>query len=371
MKKFLFIGVGSALIFTMGGVSTASADNGPHVSTAATVAGDYQLTAVGAGRCAGCHRTHTAKAELLLKVAQPQLCYNCHGAGAPGSTTDVVDGTDGGALALRGGGFASALIGTGAASKHMEPPTTVGGRWTASVQTVPVAALSTPTTSKHEIDGTTAGTMWGNGAVSSAVNVGKAGVVLECGSCHDPHGNGNYRILKPVPTDAAYVVTPAVVADPLAVPPVLAQAAVMSTTGVAIPDAAAKVYTTTNYWNVTDRAVPLVKGGPAPLAAETDGYITNVAQWCTTCHSRYLAKAPDYETNSGDAVFTYRHTSGRADKAGVSRPNCIQCHVSHGSNAAMVSSSIGVNPGDTPAVGADSRLLRVNNRGTCVMCHNM
>ena len=96
MKKLIFLGIGSALMFTMGGVGPASADAGPHVSTAATVAGDYQLTAVGAGRCAGCHRTHTAKAALLLKAAQPQLCYNCHGAGAPGSTTDVVNGTDGG-----------------------------------------------------------------------------------------------------------------------------------------------------------------------------------------------------------------------------------------------------------------------------------
>jgi hypothetical protein len=37
----------------------------------------------------------------------------------------------------------------------------------------------------------------------------------------------------------------------------------------------------------------------------------------------------------------------------------------------MTGNSIGVNPGDTAVVGADSRLLRVNNRGTCVMCHNV
>ena len=373
MKRLLFVGAGSALLLMMGGVGAAQADNGPHVSTAATTAGDYQITAVGAGRCAGCHRTHTAKAALLLKAAQPQLCNNCHGAGAPGSTTDVVNGTDGGSLALRGGGFTTALIGSGTASKHMEPPVAPSTRWVTSLATVPVLALPSQTTSRHEIDGTTAGTMWGNGAVSATANVGKAGVVLECGSCHDPHGNGNYRILKPVPTGAenSVVLTPAVIADPLAVPPVVGVAAVMGPLPVAIPDAATKLYTTTNYWSVVDRSVPVLKGGPAPTATQTDGYIANVSQWCSTCHSRYLAKAPDYETNSGDAVFTYRHTSGRTDKAGVGRPNCIQCHVSHGSNAAMVGSAVGVNPGDTPVVGADSRLLRVNNRGTCVMCHNV
>jgi len=379
MKKLLLLGIGSALAFTMGGVGPASADAGPHISSAVTTAGDYQLTAVGAGRCASCHRTHTAKGALLLKAAQPQLCYNCHGAGAPGSSTDVVDGTDGGAGALRGGGFATALISSGTASKHMEPPTT-SPRWNATNQLVPVAAVGATTTSRHEINGTIAGTMWGNGAVSPAVNVGKAGVVLECASCHDPHGNGNYRILKPVPTgaDNGIVITPAVIAVPAGpggVPAaIVGVAAVMGPLPVAIPDAPlalARKYTTDNYWSVVDRTVPMVKGGPALLATETDGYIGNVGAWCATCHTRYMAKAPDYETNSGDAVFTYRHTSARADKAGVSRPNCIQCHVSHGSNAAMTGYSVGLNPGDTPVVGADSRLLRINNRGTCVMCHNV
>ena len=34
MKKLLFLGIGSALMFTIGGVGPAQADNGPHVSTA-------------------------------------------------------------------------------------------------------------------------------------------------------------------------------------------------------------------------------------------------------------------------------------------------------------------------------------------------
>jgi len=216
--------------------------------------------------------------------------------------------------------------------------------------------------------------MWGNGAVSATANIGKAAVTLECGSCHDPHGNGNYRILKPVPNDAgtlvSTVITPAVLAaDGVTV----VTPAVMSAgpAGVAIPDAATKTYTTTNYWDVADRTVPAVKGGTAPIATETDGYIANVSQWCSTCHTRYLAGTNSYKTDSGDALFTYRHRSNRTDKAGVSRPNCIQCHVSHGSNAAMSGSSVGLNPGDTAAPTGASRLLRIDQRGTCVMCHNV
>jgi nitrate reductase cytochrome c-type subunit len=148
--------------------------------------------------------------------------------------------------------------------------------------------------------------------------------------------------------------------------------------GVIIPDApgtddASRAlthkYTTTNYWSVADRNVPLVKGGPPAASTVADGYIANVSQWCSTCHTRYLAQAPAYETDSGDAVFTYRHTSNRVDKAGVSRPNCIQCHVSHGSNASVVGGPSVKDP--SGATSASSRLLRVDQRGTCVMCHNV
>ena len=405
MKRLLFygvVGLGSAVAFAMGGAGSAQADNGPHVSTAATVAGDITInTAAGAGRCAGCHRTHTAKASMLLKAAQPALCYTCHAAGA-GADTDVQNGTAGGTEALRGGGFEYALIGADAGSKHMEPPVGTATRWTTTLATVPVGAASEATTSKHQIDGVTSGTMWGNGAISATINTGKAAVTLECGSCHDPHGNGNYRILKPVPNDAGALVStvikaavPAVTAvigviDDPATPLVnefvaavafkAAVPAVMSAgaTGVNIPDApgttvaaraASHIYTTTNYWSVVDRNVPATKGGAPVAAGVTDGYIANVSQWCSTCHTRYLAQAPAYETDSGDALFTYRHTSNRIDKAGESRPNCIQCHVSHGSNAAMNLSAVPEPNGTVNTTS--SRLLRVDQRGTCVMCHNM
>jgi predicted CXXCH cytochrome family protein len=363
-------------MFTMGGVGPAAADNGPHKSTAVGAGQTALITNAGGGRCASCHRAHTAKAEYLLKAAQPALCYTCHaGAGASTNVVDGVDAYDG--SALRGGGFENAKIDGAGASKTMGTVEGAHGLPVVS-EVVPALPASAAVTSKHQIDGTTSGTIWGNGAISATVNPGKASVTLECGSCHDPHGNGNYRILKPVPVDAGTltqtVITPA---STNATTGVVTPAELSApATGVKIPDATSKVYTTSDYWSVTDRNVPNV-AGVALLPTETDGYITNVSQWCATCHTRYLAGSSSYQINSGDALFTYRHRSNRTDKAGVSRPSCIQCHVSHGSNVAMAGEAAAASypGGATLKAGdagyGDSKLLRVNNRGTCVMCHNV
>src|ERR1035437_10989133 len=203
MKRLLLFGVGSALMFTMGGVGPAQADtNGTgsiHKSTAAA-AGTTQLVSVGGGRGAGCHRAHTAKAVNLLQQTQPALCYTCHG--GAGSTLDVVDGVDPqGATptALRGGGFAYSLINGAGATMTVSAVDQTTGKSTKSA-TDPVSKTGlAPVTSRNQIDGVTTGTIWGNGAISATVGdplaAGKTGVTLECGSCHDPHGNGNYRLL--------------------------------------------------------------------------------------------------------------------------------------------------------------------------------
>ena len=430
-KKTLLIGVGSILMFTMGGVGPASADNGPHRSSAALASstgnavGDLTTT----GRCASCHRAHTAKAEYLLKQSQPQLCYSCHDGTV--ATTNVVDGNDG-ARGLRGGGFRNAQIVSDKATKDMGLYDAATGRTATLNQTIPVGGvipvggtvatfplvIGTGTgttgnvTSKHQIDGNTAGTAWGNG--SDASGVGKS-ITLECGSCHDPHGNKNYRILRAVPTDSAMVLQQIKAAIPavttwtdaggvihtlpytdttgtvhnavLAVPAVMLTAA-----GVNIPDAGAKVYSTANYWLSGDTNVPIdataaLTGAPKATDGLADGYVNNIANWCTTCHTRYLADTGSYKTalaGTGtltevgqtpkvnvDVNYTYRHRSNANYKAGAA--NCITCHVSHGSNASVSSTAVagGLNPGDTLAAAGDSRLLRVDNRGTCSMCHNV
>jgi hypothetical protein len=154
--------------------------------------------------------------------------------------------------------------------------------------------------------------------------------------------------------------------------------------GIVIKDTANKVYTTANYWiagdpnAVADTGTTTILGGtssvdptpiPKTISATVSSFQANVAAWCTTCHTRYLAPSGSWGTNSGDAVFTYRHTGDQVSSDAGSNRNCIQCHVAHGSNAQMPSSKVEF-PGGT-ATSSDSRLLRVDDRGTCVMCHNV
>lgn len=323
-RSVLFI-VGCTVSLLIGAVP-AAADNGPHMQGAGLVA----------DTCAGCHRAHTAKAPYLLKESQETLCLTCHGSAAGGAANDVEDGVgfptkvrSGTAGALRGGGFKFALIDS--------------GNPTGEKETRVIAPLGSgqPSTSAHSIDSSEQ-MAWGNGEISASVNYGKE-IELSCGNCHDPHGNGMYRILRPMPTEAV-------------------ERKHGSTEGdINIPDTTGEhLYTTTNYWLPGDEGAPQFR--------------YRIAEWCTTCHTRYLAGSGSYKTDSGDAVYTYRHRSYYEESsyppAGKSRrPDCIQCHVAHGSNASMGPTSSSVTWPDGEAAGSDSRLLRVNNRGTCQLCH--
>jgi predicted CXXCH cytochrome family protein len=295
----------------------ALADNGPHV--------------MGAGRtadtCAACHRAHTAQSAPLLEEPQTALCYTCHGSSGAGANTDVEDGVGypeagrkGTAGALRGGGFKYALIDSANPSGQQGGKSNPDG-------VVPVLGSRAPVTSTHSTDSSSQ-TAWGNGPISETIDYGKE-ISLRCGSCHDPHGNGNYRTLRPIPEESG-------------------------AGSVKIADTATKAYTTTNYWKVEDPNAP--------------GFIADISAWCATCHTRYLS-ATSY-TDSGDAVFTYRH---RSDQTAQGSANCIQCHVAHGSNASVgeADSTAVHNPEGRAGVpaGPGSRLLRIDNKGTCQMCH--
>jgi predicted CXXCH cytochrome family protein len=357
-KKFLFLGVGSALMFTMGGVGTAQADtiSPPHnILMLGTTGIATQVSTLGAGACASCHRVHTASTATLLKEPEAQLCDTCHN--GQGSSLNVEAGTQSGSntqpvLALRGGGFKTAAIDAAGATKTIG--TLVGGVVTGSAKTlnIPVlggatGAVPIATTSQHLVDGVQAGTMWGNGIYGSGA--GLTGVVLQCGSCHDPHGNGNYRMLRPVPVGSG----------------------APKTAGVNIPDqpTASKLYTTTNYWDVQAQGVPLTAAQLLePAGTVTDGFLGSISAWCTTCHTRYLSSGAS--NKNADTTFTYQH---RSDEQASNTPNCIQCHVSHGSDASVAgNTAIGTIALENPdnSVPQNSDLLRVDNRGTCLMCHN-
>jgi predicted CXXCH cytochrome family protein len=380
-KATFFIGIvaGIAMVFMAGlGTSTptASADNGPHVATGSDTTPD---------KCASCHRIHTGQNEYLLKEAGSveDFCYSCHGTGGPGSDLAAQEGTFYGGttpgipyggktasdtVGLRAGGFDAARINTTDPSNSLNPNPTP-----APAVTIGILATTQSVNSRHAIDGT-AGTMWGNGPIDSGAG---PSATLECTACHDPHGNGNYRILRTVPTGSGGA-------------------------GYAVPDTYPKTltdYTTTNYLN-------MYFGGATPAVTPVPGTATpapglsilkDTSAWCSQCHTRYLAvrrgtlpspgpgtPAPDDSRwDSGDDIFTFRHTSagwGRSATTGNaswSNRACITCHASHGSNSSMpgaYSSSVPwpdgsiVNP---PNDLERASMLKMDNRGMCRKCHSI
>jgi predicted CXXCH cytochrome family protein len=342
----LALAVALSCVAFMFGAGPAMADNGPHMKGAGVLSDG----------CGGCHRIHSAKTAELTKDPQPQLCYTCHGKTGTGADTDVVEGVGRGALtgALRGGGFEYALLDSG----HAESTKVIPASPLNKVPTLDPAVAGTAavaTTSSHSVDGSDQ-PAWGMGVAGTVA--ASATIQLRCGSCHDPHGNGNYRILRPLPEQGT---TSPGTATPL-----------VAFSGV-IKDEATKNYTTTNYWDVADTTAD-----PAAPAAKVS-FIGNISQWCSQCHTRYLATRDSGGTlttpaqrsrfDSGDATFTIRHTTSSTTSGGSSR-SCIQCHVAHGTNAKMgpISGAVG-NPDGTAGVVGDSRLLKVDNRGTCKMCH--
>ena len=311
MKKLLLSAL-LAIALTFVSVIVSSADNGPH--------GGFNTPTTDS--CAGCHRAHTAVEQKLLMTSTSALCESCHGTTASGADTNVWDGVYTGLdtvaenpvegatnHGLMGGGFVNALM-----------DTSLSG-----------SATSAATTSAHAIDSNPV-TSWGSGGAGTGAG---QTITMDCGSCHNPHGNSGpsgsatYRILRPVPNGSG------------------------AATGVILPDPATKNYTVDdangNYWG-----------------QNYAGIESSMSQWCAQCHERYLASEGSEKTDSGDPIFTFRHRSNGDD--GV---NCIDCHVAHGGTATMETNSGSVPwPDGTPANGNErSSLLRLDNRGICVQCH--
>ncbi len=262
---------------------------------------------------------------------------------------------------------------------------------------VAVLATGEATTSNHMAGN---GVVWGNGPQGQG-NAGATGVVLDCAKCHNPHGNGQYRILQTTPgedwsgTTGVVDWTPAAqavhVAD--AAPASLAVGEVRNytvrpssnglTTGVVgtasqgdywrykyDPSGAA------NFTNFYLKSDPM-NSGWVGTGATAYSSLTNatgaMTAWCVQCHTRYNGHAADGTSSLNaqqpeDATFMFKH--------GTTRIGCEQCHVSHGSNRVMVPGTASADvawPGEgfVPGTGNDdSRLLKVNNRGTCQLCHD-
>ena len=266
-------------------------------------------------------------------------------------------------------------------------------------------------------------------------------VTLHCASCHNPHGNGNYRILNPIPdpepdVPAAFVdATQPIYVNEVRPNPVTGTFAEQTRNytvkwGANLDNVVDGTYPNAaspngDYWRLYQpwNGVPSWDGVSASLTAAT-GYSGDIPEfvpptntggpasssrwraqmtaWCSTCHTRYntqqagagstpvtttdpatgtSANLPggfglgrpyasgtgSYDTDSGDAIYKYRH--------GTQNRQCTQCHVAHGSNAVMPGtySSDYPYPNDSlasPNRSADSRLLKIANRGTCQACHD-
>lgn len=217
-----------------------------------------------------------------------------------GANTNVIDGTYFGA-GLRGGGFSNALMDVALDN----------------------SAVTTPVTSSHTMNGSL-GTMWGNGAINSGAG---PSYFMVCTDCHNPHGESTYRMLRPIPVDSG------------------------ATVPVAVPDQSPTVYTVSDPNN--------------RYIGEAYGSLSgNISNWCSQCHTRYLAGSGSGHSDSGDAIFPFRHNTFAVP--------CIVCHVSHGTSATMGTHSGAVAwPDDSNSPNGDARssLLRGNNRAICVNCH--
>ena len=349
MKKILIITVVVVAVMAVGAVGV-SANAGPH--------GGYTATT---DACAGCHRTHTAPAAQLLLDTDPSLCLTCHGAAGAGANTDVQGGLFDNSNASTTG------LGT------LNAPLKGGGftQWRAQNQ-----AAFTNVTSEHNTAGELAFgpgnnvAPWGLGATGRGLRAA-AGVTggFRCSACHDPHGSTNYRII-PLTVNGTAVTVRA---------------------NNNLADEATKSYTT----DATDNQGP------------------GVSSFCAACHAAYHKTANNQGSTLDGTSYTHRidmayndppyagntnpenpgwvHTGGDcnpnvvgnqtcslplADYTGGSGAGttvtCLTCHLSHGTSAAMTNWAAGTYDPTGPVgpiPSGDSALLRLDNRGTCEVCH--
>jgi predicted CXXCH cytochrome family protein len=398
VRRWTLLIAGAALWLFLAAIP-ALADGGPHVSQANS--GTSTLTA---DNCAGCHRAHTAQARFLLAEEEEALCLSCHGSQGVGATTDVElgiqykvaldpgsagQGTGASVVAgaLRGGGFVEARIASSTASRVFQSGSAINVWGKVGV------GPGQPVTSAHlnlATNGLNAPTVaWGN----DGLNTGAGPTVsMSCGSCHNPHGNGQYRILNPIPKPTD---TTAGTLVPVSAPGVTVTDAALPSAGdsrnytviqvrgtVGTPSSFllyASQLATGGYgatagdywhvrvpWNSTTNMADAPNGVPSglPGAAFND----QIAAWCTACHTRYFSTSAIDDLP--DTIYKYRHqTTGRT--------TCATCHVAHGSNAPMTGTYSAAfpypdDPSTAPAAirSGSSRLLKVDNRGTCQMCHD-
>lgn len=335
------------LMFTLMCAGPAFASSWTHGSYSATT-----------DACAGCHVAHTAQAPKLLKLGptQTQLCYLCHGSGAPGAPYDIqlgkslmhkdkFDGTNDYAwIPSTAGGFEGILSGT---------------TWSAAYQVYYSVSGSTytPNTSRHNIWGYTSET----GSLNSSDPSGDtfipggwatiSGSGLVCSSCHDPHAGGPY---------------PSVAANPR-----LLRTSVLG-----------GAYTGLD----TDFTLTWIGDySTNDVAYRVSAYVYGSTNWCGSCHSKFnVGDNAGHTLNQG----MYRHAMNQPVDTShfvyapgtpdIGTPTetyasnaiiaCLTCHRAHASTASVEGWAASW-PRSEGGTGSTSALLRMDNRGVCYNCH--
>jgi len=325
MKKIMFA-LALATILLVATASLAFANGGPHGGFTATT-----------DVCASCHRTHTATFGRLLTVNPATLCTSCHGAAAVGANTNTDDGRY---LSTRDDTTGN---GNHGAANTPDNSNLLGGGF--------VNYKGVAVTSNHTIG---QANTWGQGASDRGAATALAGgATLSCVSCHDPHGNTNYRIIKT--TVNAVAVT------------------------VAQVDEAAKDY-------------------------DTEQWGTGQSSVCQACHNAYHKTAAGQGSTIDGASYTHRvnmvwngngtlpvgvtvgannpETVGYSAAPGDEVPLavtgaasattnlvvCQTCHLPHGTSSAMTGYAANATYTGS-ATNGGSALLRLDNRGVCQACH--
>ena len=318
MKKLLFaLVLGLALVLAL--ATVAMADNGPHGGFAATT-----------DACAGCHRAHSAQvgSNSLLIMDEEALCLSCHdGSGAGTNVEDGVytqagsnayygaspktEGTDG--ASLFAGGFNNALMAT---------------TWSGAVTfNASFNAVSKPTTSAHGVGAT--GTVWGSGAVNTA----NGSLLLECTSCHNPHGTAGYT--NTGTTNTGYLAN---ACDPAKVATNACTAKVASYRLLRWQPNGSGGFTapaTTVNWS----------GGAFPTNGTTtgwtvpDNFATNGTEWYTIGTTGAFAVG-DYNAGNGNNVYNLKNATATETNTYIPAAIgeaffCAQCHDRYFNNSRL------------------------------------
>jgi hypothetical protein len=365
--------------------------------------------------CAECHRAHTApssvtwtdnqggqKSALLLTGAasMEDFCLACHDNTSQGADTNVLDGLYEGTL--YGGETTTTLL--GGPFGRIDP--SVGHQ----------GALYAPggmaVTSTHLTNGKSWGA-YGGGTFGSKSTASQdasgdavtllgtgAKIVMDCSSCHDPHGTSNYRLLKAVVYGVnvgGYGPGPASLPTPFVI-----------SREKGFPQGGFALHTK---YSGYEPDYTVAKYAVAPDGSDAS---KGMSGWCAGCHTTYMAKESTY--NAGDGygyVVRHRHPinvpmsnfggptsvvvtntllpfahidgfdaglgTGVTDNKPGDWIECLTCHNAHGASTVMTgwanvadpANDLRVNTGTggTPPTN-DSALLKMDSRGVCEACHD-